>query len=208
MVYTSSQDTVKKILNIQEENLADEYPFCICKQEIPGSTMVFCSNMNCPNGVWFHLDCMDMEDEDIPEGDWFCSDNCKKQKRQKKTTSRKKKPVAESIFTDHKKNYTLRVIWRGLNQRIRKDAIRENDGNRIIMHWKFDMLHFYDKHHPKYFLIGQRLLGAINGTVSKRLQHTLKWNRTVNPNGGKGKNIAMDLQMEFFNKEYKGLFND
>ena len=179
MVYTSSQDTVKKIMNIQKENLADEYPFCICKQEIPGSTMVFCSNMNCPNDVRFHLDCMNMENEDIPEGDWFCSDNCKKkQKWEKKTTSRKKKPVAECIFTDHKRNYTLRVI-------VRKDAIRENDGNRIIMHWKFDMLHFYDKHHPKYFLIWQRLLRAINGAVSKRLQHTLKWNRTVNPNGGK-----------------------
>jgi hypothetical protein len=46
------------------------------------------------------------------------------------------------------------------------------------MHWKFDMLHFYDKHHPKYFLIWQRLLGAINAAVSKRLQHTLKWNRS------------------------------
>ena len=41
MVYTSSQDTVKTILNMQEENLADEFPFCICKQVIPGSTMVF-----------------------------------------------------------------------------------------------------------------------------------------------------------------------
>jgi len=41
MVYTSSQDTVKTILNMQEENLPDEYPFCICKQVIPGSTMVF-----------------------------------------------------------------------------------------------------------------------------------------------------------------------
>jgi predicted nucleic acid-binding Zn ribbon protein len=86
---------------------------------------------------------MDMEDEEIPEGDWFCSDNCKKQKRLKKEAS-----CRIYIYRSH-----LRVIWRGLNQRVRKDAIRENDGNRIIMHWKFDMLHFYDKHHPKYFLI-------------------------------------------------------
>ena len=48
------------------------------------------------------------------------------------------------------------VIWRGLNQRYRHDAIRENDGNRMLMHWKFDMLHFVEMHHPKYFLVGQR----------------------------------------------------
>ena len=31
------------------------------------------------------------------------------------------------------------------------------------------------------------------------------WNRTVNPSGGKGKNLEMDLQMEYFNKEFKGI---
>lgn len=66
------------------------------------------------------------------------------------------------------------------------------------------MLDFYDKHHPKYFLVGQRLLGAVNGATSARLQHTLKWNRTVNPNGGHGNNIAMDIKTEFYNKEFKG----
>jgi hypothetical protein len=70
------------------------------------------------------------------------------------------------------------------------------------------MLQYIQKHHPKYFLIGHRLLSALHGALSKRLQHVLRWNRTVNPNGGRGKNIAMDLQMEFFNKEYKGMFND
>jgi hypothetical protein len=35
------------------------------------------------------------------------------------------------------------------------------------------------------------------------------WSGTeVNPNGGKEKNIAMDLQMEFVDKEYKGFFNE
>lgn len=64
-------------------------------------------------------------------------------------------------------------------------------------------LNFYEHNHPKYFHVCHQLLSAISGAVSPRLQHSLTWNRTVNPNGGPGKNLEMDLQMEFFNKEYK-----
>lgn len=200
MIFVSSRETVNKILNIQEEVPNDEYDECICKREIPGANMIFCDNRKCPRGVWFHLECLDMEEDDVPDGKWFCSDTCKMSKGLK----RPQKTKTVEAFIDAKKDYTLRVMWRGLNQKVRRDAIRENDGNRMILHWKLDMLQFFEKHHPKYFLIGQRLLSAINGAVSPRLCHTLIWNRTVNPNGGKGKNIAMDLQMEFFNKEYKG----
>lgn len=204
-VYSSSQEIVNKILGVQVElDAVAEYPFCICKTEVPGSDLVFCDNRNCPRGVWFHLDCMNMESDDVPDGKWYCSDDCKSSSITKKRKQKKKMTVAESMI-DSKYNYTIRLIWRGLNQMVRRDAIRENDGKRMLLHWRFDMLQFYEKHHPKYLLIGQRLLAAVNGAVSERLKHTLIWNRTVNPNGGSGKNIAMDLQMEFFNKEYKGI---
>ena len=41
--------------------------------------MVTCSNSDsCPNGRWFHLLCAEFDDEDdVPEGDWWCSDICK-----------------------------------------------------------------------------------------------------------------------------------
>jgi hypothetical protein len=202
MLYISSQPMVQKILQTEEPS-NETYPICICKEDIAGADMIFCHNRNCPNGVWLHLECFDMTPDDVPDGKWYCSDSCKKQKG----TRKKRKTVVENLL-DGKRNYALLVMWRGLNQRVRQDAIRENDGNRIILHWKFDMLQYIQKHHPKYFLIGHRLLSALHGALSKRLQHVLRWNRTVNPNGGRGKNIAMDLQMEFFNKEYKGMFND
>lgn len=99
-------------------------------------------------------------------------------------------------------------MWHGLSQKVRRDALRENDGKRIIMHWRFDLLNFYEHNHPKNFHVCHQLLSAISGAVSPRLQHSLTWNRTVNPNGGPGKNLEMDLQMEFFNKEYKESVKD
>ncbi|KAL3879136.1 hypothetical protein ACJMK2_031447 [Sinanodonta woodiana] len=39
--------------------------------------------------------------------------------------------------------------------------------------------------------------------MSSRLAHQLQWNRTVNTAGKVGHNLEMDLQMEFFNREYK-----
>ncbi|KAK3106317.1 hypothetical protein FSP39_017544 [Pinctada imbricata] len=119
----------------------------------------------------------------------------------------KRKVVADAL-ADHKRDYALMIMWRGLNQRIRKDTIRENDGERMIRHWKFDMLQFFEKNHPKYFLQGQQLLSACNGAVSPRLKHTIIWNRTVNTRGGKGNNIAMDLHMEHLNNEYKASVKD
>jgi predicted nucleic acid-binding Zn ribbon protein len=63
--------------------------------------------MICPTGVWFHLDCMDMEDEEIPEGDWFCSDNCKKQKRLKKDNITKKEASCRIyIYRSQEKLYS------------------------------------------------------------------------------------------------------
>ncbi|XP_069114331.1 LOW QUALITY PROTEIN: uncharacterized protein [Argopecten irradians] len=178
---------------------------CYCKTEKEGELMVFCSGKKCPNGTWFHLECVEMTEDEVPDGEWYCSQECKTGKKQH---TKKRRKVIDILKADRKRYYSVRLIWRGLGQMVRRDAIRENDGERMITHWKFDLLQFYEKHHPKYFLICYRLLLAINGGVSKRLQHQLIWNRTVNPHGGKAKNIAMDLQMEYFNKEYKESVKD
>ena len=40
--------------------------------------MVSCSNDMCKRGRWFHYTCVNETDESIPEGDWWCSDECRK----------------------------------------------------------------------------------------------------------------------------------
>lgn len=77
--------------------------------------------------------------------------------------------------SDLKKEYAHRLLWRGLNDLARADAVSENDGTRMIRHWKFDLMEFYEKHHPK--------------------------NRTVDIRGGGHNNMPKDLYNEFLNKE-------
>lgn len=199
MVFLSTQPYVKHILQDQSNDPEAENEICVCRSTHQDPGMVYCANKDCMFGGWFHLDCLGLEEDDVPDGNWWCSLECKNYQHGKK----KRATVADNL-TDHKKCYALRVMWHGLNQKVRRDALRENDGKRIIMHWRFDLLNFYEHNHPKYFHVCHQLLSAISGAVSPRLQHSLTLNRTVNPNGGPGKNLEMDLQKEFFNKEYKG----
>lgn len=64
-----------------------------------------------------------------------------------------KKTTADKL-KDLKKEYLEILLWRGLNNMARHDAVKENDGPRMIIHWKFDMFEFYEKNHPKYFIFG------------------------------------------------------
>ena len=40
---------------------------------------------------------------------------------------------------DHKLNYSKELMWHGLMALCQRDAIRENDGPRMILHWKCDL---------------------------------------------------------------------
>lgn len=46
---------------------------------------------------------------------------------------------------DLKKEYVEKLLWRVLTNMARHDAVKENDGPRIIIHWKFDTFEFCDK---------------------------------------------------------------
>ena len=58
--------------------------------------------------------------------------------------------------------YSKALLWSGLNDLIRKDAVRRNNGPLIIMYWKYNMVNFKLHHHPKYFEAGHRLLACKN----------------------------------------------
>ena len=113
-----------------------------------------------------------MNGDDVPGDKWYCIDKCKNESGKRKNQTGKSKTVNRLL--GNKQNYAVRLIWRVFNQKMRRDYICENDGYIIIMHLKFDMLEFLEKHHPTYFLRGQRLLSAVSG-VSLRLQKTLIW---------------------------------
>ena len=91
----------------------------------------------------------------------------------------------------------------GINDRVRHRAVRRNDGDKMMMHWKFDLVHFINNGHPKYVIYATRLLITQLGGVSPQLAYQMRWNRTVKVTEGLEKNIEMDLNNEFGNGEYK-----
>lgn len=56
-------------------------------------------------GGWFHLDCLGLEEDDVPDGNWWCSLECKNYQHGKK----KRATVADNL-TDNKKCYAMFVI--------------------------------------------------------------------------------------------------
>ena len=72
--------------------------------------------------------------------------------------------------------YNRAILHRGIGEMVRHKAIRINDGQIMMIHWK-DMLEFYELNHPKYFLCG-------TGFSWTRTGHQILWNRTVNVKGG------------------------
>ncbi|KAL3890372.1 hypothetical protein ACJMK2_002655 [Sinanodonta woodiana] len=79
MVFVSSLPAVQKVLKSEEQAARDDSysDECICKQDIPGSDMICCENRNCDREICFHLECIEMNLENIPDISWFCSNDCK-----------------------------------------------------------------------------------------------------------------------------------
>ena len=92
---------------------------------------------------------------------------------------------------------TLCLIWHGYH-----DAIKEGDGNRILLYWKFLLPIFQQEGRFNYAKEAFMLI-AQTEYLSERKATELKWSRTVNTHGRQGKNIPIDLYMEHLNRQLK-----
>ncbi|XP_053403746.1 uncharacterized protein LOC123554765 isoform X2 [Mercenaria mercenaria] len=171
-----------------EETDADDCEYCICKEEIDDCTLIECENESCEFGQWFHLDCKGLDEDDLPET-WYCCHECE-------LCADK---AAEDI--DGKFEYVKTVIWRGLSDMIRRDAVRKNNGPMMALYWKVDMLEFARYNHTQDLILAHRLIASLSGFLPERLRQDLLWNRTVNLHGGRGNNEEADLVNEFLNIE-------
>ncbi|KAL3876530.1 hypothetical protein ACJMK2_034371 [Sinanodonta woodiana] len=86
-----------------------------------------------------------MEEDVLPEGEWFCSEECR---------------MVHELSLSWRKKIT-RLIWRGLNDKALLDAVKENDGPRMPRYWKFDLFEFYERNHLKYLIYDLRLFAKI-----------------------------------------------
>ena len=92
---------------------------------------------------------------------------------------------------------TLGLLWHGFH-----DAIKEGDGDRIFLYWKFLLPVFKEENHHNYAKEAFNLTFQ-SKVLSPRKLCELKWNRTVNTHGKAGHNVPCDLHMEHLNRRLK-----
>lgn len=93
---------------------------------------------------------------------------------------------------------TLGLLWMCFH-----DAIREGDGARVMIYWKFLL--------PVFKILGRRNYSIEAVTIqlqkyhhlSERQATQLTWSRFVNTNGRCGCNIPCDLYLEHLNRRLK-----
>ncbi|VDI08139.1 Hypothetical predicted protein [Mytilus galloprovincialis] len=108
---------------------------------------------------------------------------------------------------DFKRNYSCSLLRDGLFDWCREDAARENDGERLVRMWRFDILKFALNNHVKYRLLAFKLHAQLLAILPPKQAFQLKNNRTVNIHGGKGANVPGDLALEFMNMRAKDALN-
>ena len=64
-------------------------------------------------------------------------------------------------------------------------------------------MYFHSANHKNYWTEAFQLLASVSACASPRIAHQMTWSRGINTNGGKGKNIPLDLNMEHLNRVVK-----
>ncbi len=87
-----------------------------------------------------------------------------------------------------------------------KDSIREGDGTRVMVAWKYFMLIFKATKHKNYAMEELTMLTQYF-VILPNLAEQLKWSRFVNVHGFPGRNISADLHMEHMNRTVKTIID-
>ena len=92
--------------------------------------MILCDNPGCKNGKWFHHNCVDNyvveKGKKTKEKTWFCSDECNR------------------LVNNDELAYTKALLWWGFYNLIVREAIRNGDGDRVMLYWKIAMVQFHN----------------------------------------------------------------
>ncbi len=99
--------------------------------------------------------------------------------------------------------YCREVLSLGLLYLNFKDSVREGDGTRVMVAWKYFMLIFKATKHKNYAMEALTMLTQYFVILPPNLAEQLKWSRFVNVHGFPGRNISADLHMEHMNRTVK-----
>ena len=99
--------------------------------------------------------------------------------------------------------YACEMLGLGLLLEEFRDAVREGDGDRVLLVWKYFMLMFKASRRRNYAIEAFNLLVNYNFILPPYIAEQLKWSRFINSDGGTGNNVSMDLHMEHLNRQCK-----
>ena len=103
--------------------------------------------------------------------------------------------------------YATEVLTLGLLWLIFVESIREGDGARVMLCWKFLLLVFKYKKHTNYAKEAIILLSQCHCLLSDCQANQLTWSRFVNNRGRRGCNISCDLHLEHLNQRLKNMIS-
>ena len=110
--------------------------------------------------------------------------------------------------TDGVQAYAKEVLTLGLVWLAFHDAVKEGDGERVILYWKFLLLLFKADGRHNYSREAVNLLVSHQYLLSPRQSAELQWSRFVNTQGRQGCNVPVDLHMEHLNRRLKFALKD
>jgi L1 cell adhesion molecule like protein len=99
--------------------------------------------------------------------------------------------------------YACEVISLGLTYFEFLDSIKEGDGDRLMLVWKYLLLIFKASNRKNYSNEALSLLTQVNFTLPPQLAAAVKWSRFINTSGLPGNNISCDLHIEHLNRTIK-----
>lgn len=102
----------------------------------------------------------------------------------------------DEVEVDGVFDYGCLTLSLGLLLRDADDAVREGDGERLCRVWKFPTFLYRVAGNNRYALAGLRLTASLQGLLTPRQAHQLKWNRFAATKHGPGKRISRDLRLE------------
>ena len=110
----------------------------------------------------------------------------------------KQSHAADSVYA-----YSCEVLSLGLLFLEFKDSIRQGDGDRDLIVWKYFLLLFKASKRTNYSIEAFTLLSQYHLILAPHLAEQLKWSRFINTHGLLGHNISCDLHMEHLNRQAK-----
>lgn len=181
------------------QNETNSYPYCKCQQDLGNEEGMigYSAGTKCTGKEWYHLKCLNMTN--IPKGDRFVNLHAKLLKNKERLENLRVRQHRKISPTMSATTVVESFGWVGLNLLCRRNAVREADREAMMSHWKVDLVHFFSTKHPQYVILAHRLLVSINGWLPEKLRSYLIYNRTVNYEGGLGRNLPMDFMNEIIN---------